>query len=71
MTQTSIVDEVKARLRAEFPGWSIITTNRGRWWATRNPVRDPRTRRLVDHHVTALEADTAEELRAKLGEVDR
>ncbi|KAB2340645.1 hypothetical protein [Actinomadura rudentiformis] len=65
------VAETKNRLRLDFPGWSIITTNRGRWWATRNPVRDPTTRRLVDHSVTALEADTAEELRDKLTEATR
>ncbi|MFP3968712.1 hypothetical protein SMC26_40890 [Actinomadura fulvescens] len=63
--------QTKAELRAEFPRWSIIITNRDRWWATRYPVEDPATRRLVDHSVTALDADTAEELRAMLGEVDR
>ncbi|GAA2635438.1 hypothetical protein SMC26_08445 [Actinomadura fulvescens] len=63
--------QTKAALRKEFPGWSIITTNRDRWWATRNPERDPKVRWLVDHSVTAVDADTAEELRAKLGEVNR
>jgi hypothetical protein len=62
--------EAKAALRVEFPGWSIITTNRERWWATRNPVRDPTTRRYVDHRVTVLDADTPGELRAKLAEVN-
>ncbi|MFI0451881.1 hypothetical protein [Actinomadura sp. 6N118] len=63
--------EAKAALRRDFPGWSIITTNRDRWWATRNPERDPETRRLVDHSVTALDANTAEELRAQLERVKR
>lgn len=63
--------EVKARLRADFPAWSIITTDRGRWWATRNPVEDPATRRRVDYTVTAVDADTAAQLRAKLCAADR
>ncbi|KAB2341874.1 hypothetical protein [Actinomadura rudentiformis] len=72
MTQTrpaAGTDEIKAALRRDFPGWSIITTNRDRWWATRNPERDPVTGRLVDHFVTAVEADTSDELHAKLAEV--
>lgn len=70
---TSATDfaEIKAALRAEFPGWSIITTNRERWWATRNPVRDPMTNRLVHHNVTAVDADDADALREQLTKVDR
>ena len=31
-------DEVaKAKLQRDYPGWSIIRADRGRWWATRNP----------------------------------
>ncbi|MFI0451139.1 hypothetical protein [Actinomadura sp. 6N118] len=63
--------EAKAALRRDFPGWSIITTNRERWWATRNPDRDPMTNRLMDHHVTAVDADSAEDLRQQLDEVTR
>lgn len=32
------IEQVKARLREEFPGWSIIRSDRGRWWATRGPL---------------------------------
>ncbi|MFP3962350.1 hypothetical protein SMC26_08475 [Actinomadura fulvescens] len=68
---SATTDEIKRGLRGESPGWSIITTDRDRWWATRYPVHDPATRRLVEHSVTAVDADTAEKLRAKLGEIER
>lgn len=61
--------EIKKALAAEFPAWSIIHTDRDRWWAMRRPVRDPETGLLVDHPVTSLDANTAEELRAKLRRV--
>lgn len=32
---TGDVEDDKAALKAAFPGWSIIRTNKGRWWATR------------------------------------
>jgi hypothetical protein len=54
---------IKAALRKEFPGWSIILSDRDRWWATRNPRR---THRLLEHGVTALETDSPHELRAQL-----
>ncbi|KAB2350120.1 hypothetical protein [Actinomadura rudentiformis] len=65
------VEETKAAFRREFSGWSIITTSRDRWWATRNPECDPKTRWLVDHYVTALDADTADELRTQLDKLYR
>ncbi|MFI6514631.1 hypothetical protein ACIBF1_03625 [Spirillospora sp. NPDC050679] len=58
------VQDTKARLRAEFPGWSIIVTNRGRWWATRGPLPEERIDEISD-----LEADDPETLRAQLREV--
>jgi hypothetical protein len=54
---------IKAALRGEFPGWSIILSDRGRWRATRNPRRPQRP---VEQGVTALEADSPHELRAQL-----
>lgn len=60
------VDETKARLKAEFPGWSIIRSNRGRWWATRGPL----TREILNRP-SDLDADTPEGLAAQLREVTR
>ncbi|MFC9976173.1 hypothetical protein ACFVH6_35295 [Spirillospora sp. NPDC127200] len=48
------------KLRDEFPGWSIIITDRGRWWATCGPL--PRDQAGI----ADLEDDTADGLRAKL-----
>ncbi|GAA4087289.1 hypothetical protein [Actinomadura miaoliensis] len=60
--------EIKAALRAEFPGWSIITArDTGRWWATRGPKLGEQVR----HGVSVLDADTAQELRQRLREVER
>ncbi|TDC00993.1 hypothetical protein [Actinomadura bangladeshensis] len=47
------IERVKARLREEFPGWSIIRTDRGRWWATRGPL----TRENLNREASA-DADT-------------
>ncbi|MGI5166940.1 hypothetical protein ACQEU3_21565 [Spirillospora sp. CA-253888] len=58
------IQNIKARLRTEFPGWSIIVTNRGRWWATRGPLPEERMGEVSD-----LEADDSEALRAQLQEV--
>jgi hypothetical protein len=61
-------EETKASLRAEFPGWSIIMArDTGRWWATRGPK--PGTQ--VNNGTSVFEADTAEELRARLRELDQ
>ncbi|GAA2295176.1 hypothetical protein GCM10010402_62170 [Actinomadura luteofluorescens] len=58
--------DVKARLKAEFPGWSIIRSNQGRWWATRGPL----TREILNRP-SDLDADTAEGLAAQLRAVAR
>jgi hypothetical protein len=50
-------EEAKARLREEFPGWSIIRTDRGRWWGTRGPL----VREDLNQQASA-EADTPEAL---------
>ncbi|MBT2211618.1 hypothetical protein [Actinomadura sp. NEAU-AAG7] len=39
----STLDEQRAELSAEFPGWTIVYTRpagRVRWWATRGLVRE-------------------------------
>ncbi|MEU5881613.1 hypothetical protein [Spirillospora sp. NPDC047279] len=61
------VAETKAALRREFPGWSILTSDRGRWWATRGPEPG----RFVREGASCFEADDAEGLRAKLMGADR
>jgi hypothetical protein len=65
------VDRAKAALREEFPAWSIIYTDRGRWWAIKRPVINPVTRRLViGRGRTEFEADTPELLRERLRGVE-
>jgi hypothetical protein len=60
-------EQIKAALREEFPEWSIIAArDTGRWWATRGPKLGQQIR----HGASVFEADTAEELRARLREVD-
>ena len=59
--------DVRDRLRAEFPGWSIIhTSDTGRWWATRGPLvrADPKAESCVD-------ADTPDQLAEQLRAVGR
>lgn len=63
---TSAVEQAKARLRAEFPGWSIIRTDRGRWWATRGPL----VREDLNQEAS-VEADTPEQLAAEIRAVCR
>jgi len=53
-------------LGAEFPGWRIIVSDRRRWWALRGPLPMDRI-----HEVDAVDADSADELRARLGRVGR
>ncbi|WP_433465809.1 hypothetical protein [Spirillospora sp. CA-128828] len=69
MTQTGSLtgtdDEIKDALRDEFPAWSIIRSDRGRWWANRGP--------LVSETLSeqaCVDADSAEELRDKIREVE-
>jgi hypothetical protein len=61
-------EATKAALRAEFPGWSIIHSNAGRWWAMRHKHRDPQGR-LIDHPISDISADTPGELAARLREL--
>lgn len=65
-TTTSDVEQAKAQLKVEFPGWNIIRSNRGRWWATRGPM----TRDILNRP-SDVDADTAEGLADKLREVTR
>jgi hypothetical protein len=68
MTTEPHTKAIKAQLQAEFPSWSIIVTRPwGRWWATRGPHPGEQ----VQHGASCLEADTPEQLRARLREVDR
>ncbi|WP_329518633.1 hypothetical protein [Spirillospora sp. NBC_01491] len=58
---TGTDEEIKAQLRAEFPAWSIVVTDRSRWWAFRGPMTSETFSEASD-----FEADSAEELREKL-----
>ncbi|WP_210748142.1 hypothetical protein [Actinomadura latina] len=60
------IERVKARFREEFPGWSIIRTDRGRWWATRGPL----TREDLNREASA-DADTPEQLAERIRAVLR
>jgi hypothetical protein len=64
--ETITAEEAKAKLQEEFPGWSIIYTNRGRWWATRGPL----TRALLNRPAD-VSADTPKGLVEKIREVIR
>lgn len=59
------VAQTRRALRAEFPGWNILYTDRQRWWATRGPK--PGTQ--VNNGASALDADTPEQLRELLRQV--
>ncbi|TDD95831.1 hypothetical protein [Actinomadura rubrisoli] len=61
-------EKEKAALRAEFPRWSIVyTSDTSRWWAIRTPRRARLDGRPLSSRVqTEPDADTADELRAKL-----
>ncbi|MGI5201645.1 hypothetical protein ACQEU6_08695 [Spirillospora sp. CA-108201] len=64
--ETVTPEEAKAKLQAEYPGWNIIYTNRGRWWATRGPL----TRALLNRPAD-VSADTPEGLAEKIRAVVR
>lgn len=53
-------DQIKARLSAEFPRWSIIRTDRGRWWASRQPLVSEKL------GADAVDADDPDDLRAQI-----
>ncbi|TDD93363.1 hypothetical protein [Actinomadura rubrisoli] len=61
-------EKEKAALREAFPRWSIVhTSDTGRWWAVRTARRARLDGPLLGTRVcTELDADTADELRAKL-----
>ncbi|WP_067483732.1 hypothetical protein [Actinomadura hibisca] len=59
VTDSDRVEQQK--LREEFPDWSIIITDRDRWWATRGPLPRDQAGEVAD-----LEDDTADGLRIKL-----
>lgn len=56
-------DQEPARLRADFPGWRFILSDRRRWWALCGPL--PATRM---NEVDAIDADTLPALCAALVE---
>ncbi|WP_141579642.1 hypothetical protein [Actinomadura sp. WMMA1423] len=58
--------DAKARLKDEFPDWSIIHTDRGRWWATRGPLT-----RAILNRVADVSADTPEGLADRIREATR
>ncbi|MEV0660311.1 hypothetical protein ACIBI3_01430 [Actinomadura luteofluorescens] len=66
-TNTNDFEQAKARLRDEFPGWSIILTrDTGRWWATCGPLPRGDVTGVSD-----VDADTAGDLAVKLRAVPR
>jgi hypothetical protein len=50
------VDTAETALGAEFPGWHVWRSDRGRWWAVR----------VGGHGGTTLDADDETELRGRL-----
>ncbi|MQY03586.1 hypothetical protein [Actinomadura macrotermitis] len=57
--------EAKAALSDRFPNWSIIQSDRGRWWATRGPLSRDRAHLRAD-----ADADTPAELGAMLAQIE-
>ena len=61
-------EDARQRLKDDYPSFSIIVTDRGRWWATRPTlVREDLSRT----EGATLEADTPGELRELLEKADR
>ncbi|GAA1892219.1 hypothetical protein [Actinomadura bangladeshensis] len=56
--------EAKAELKRDFPGWTFIYSDEGRWWAQLYPVP-----RELFNKPNLIDADTPADLRAKLAEV--
>lgn len=59
-------EEAKAWLEGQFPRWSIIRTDRGRWFGCRGPLLSEDLDRQA-----SVEADTPEGLAEKMRAVCR
>ncbi|WP_346049873.1 hypothetical protein [Actinomadura chokoriensis] len=70
ITTTGVSDAIaqaKAPLERDFPGWNIVHSSAGRWWAFLDPNR--RRKDMAPIKDTALDADTSEGLYEKLAAV--
>ncbi len=65
-TTANDIEQTKARLKGEFPAWSIIRTDIGTWWATRGPLTREELSGVAD-----VSAETPEGLAEKIREVIR
>ncbi|TYK50877.1 hypothetical protein [Actinomadura decatromicini] len=63
-TTADDTEDARARLKDEFPRWSIIRTDIGKWWATRGPLTREDLSGVAD-----VSADTPEELAEKIRRV--
>lgn len=61
MDEDDGIARIKARVAECFPGWRLVLSSKGRWWATFHPEPGQEGRH-------ALEADSFHELWAMLGE---
>ena len=57
-------DDLKRMLRKRFPGWNIVRSDKGRWWAFRVPPPDAMNR------ASDVDADTPTGLYLKLCDID-
>ncbi|HEY8480973.1 MAG TPA: hypothetical protein VIL71_14195 [Spirillospora sp.] len=57
------IGDGRTRLLRDFPEWNFVRSDKGRWWAFRLPPRDDPNR------VSDVDADTADELHARLCEI--
>ncbi|MFF5262691.1 hypothetical protein ACFY4C_27485 [Actinomadura viridis] len=55
------VAETKRALAQEFPGWSVVYSSAGRWWAFRGPMPTDRMNETSD-----VDAGSPEGLRERL-----
>ncbi len=60
---TAPTARAKAELKREFPGWNVVSSAQGRWWAQRFPVP-----RELFNEPNLVDADATQGLRAKLAE---
>ncbi|MFI0373398.1 hypothetical protein ACH35V_36530 [Actinomadura sp. 1N219] len=56
----------KAELERDFPAWRVLVSDRRRWWALRGPLPFDQV-----NEVDAVDADTPEDLRARLSQLAR